>query len=235
MGTMKAVLLALAGVVTLLVAAACGGDDADEGGAADGDSTEATTTTASATATAGGNLEDLRALLLKADGVAFSVTYDFVSSSFGGLDGVLVLSADPPARALDFEGATPIGEGRFVLIDDGAESYLCIAQGGEESCAEGAAAGDIALLAGLSVTEIIDDVVLDEETVAREVEGRAVAAREARCFEVSGSVSDGVVCAGEDGVPLFLEGDFNGVNVRLEATARGEAEAGAFEPPFAVE
>ena len=176
----------------------------------------------------------LAELLDKLDDATYRAEYD-ISGSFGGnVSGKGVLAGRPPARLFDFDGRTSLGIDRFVIIETGSEYYLCLETQGQKNCAKDNAAAGLQLPTGLSVDEIFSSIALDPGTSSTEVEGRKIAGRDARCFDVAGVSASGLLCAADNGVPLHFEGTFNGARWQITATKVGEPSDADFEPPFDI-
>jgi microcompartment protein CcmK/EutM len=219
-------------LAALAAAAACGGDSSGEPAAT------ATPTSSGDTATPTGTGADvtagLRALVERLDLTAFKATYDLATDATGALNGELVLASQPPARLLDYDGSTPLGAARVVIIDNGGASFLCLAAQGQQSCARSAAGGPNALGIpfDVSVDELVDAIISGPDVVARDAGTRRLAEAEARCFDVTGSEGSGTLCFDARGVPLLVDGQFAGSRWTIRATALGEPSAADFEPPF---
>ena len=231
-GAMRRAFALLCVLAALSVAAACGGNSAGEPG------TTAPPTPAAGTATPAGTGADvtaeLRALVERLDAAVFHATYDLETSATVALKGRLVLSNQPPARLLDYDGSTPLGTARVVIIDNGGASFLCLSAQGQEYCSRSAAGGPNALGIpfDVSVDDLVDEIISGPDVVARDAGTRRLAGAEARCFDVTGSEGSGTLCFDARGVPLLVDGQFAGSRWTIRATALGEPSAADFEPPF---
>ncbi len=125
--------------------------------------------------------------------------------------------------------------GKFWVIDDADSSIICFETDDEPGqCLK---TGDSSLSESLipsvvDVDETFDAV--DEAQDVREVAGRTIAGRSARCFEYDDTESseDGTICLDSaDGTLLFLKGD----SIEMTATdVSSSIPSDAFEPPFTV-
>jgi hypothetical protein len=174
--------------------------------------------------------DDFRELTEGQDELTYSVTYEVLGSGTEGEDmGFWTIAQDPPKRAviLSFEGS----EDRFWLIEDGENSYTCYEADGEGVCLEsGPATGDI-LPPGADIDETVDEA--EESTSIREIDGRTIAGRDARCFEYDDANGDsGTMCLDEEnGVLLLLEGEGFSMTAQEVST---DVDPGVFEPPFDI-
>jgi hypothetical protein len=226
----------------LALLAACGDDDDGNSGSAPTSAASApggTQPQASATAaTSAEALAAIKQLSTKLDAATFRATYDVKSdAAAGNLAGTLTLAAQPPAKVFDYRGKTPLGTGAYVILQNSTGSYLCLEVQGSKNCAKsgsGTPASSIGLPAGLSVESIIDGVVSDPAATASELAGRTVAGQPGRCFQVNGSSTKGTLCVTGEGVPLLVDGQFQGAQWTITATAVGAPTGTDFEPPFPV-
>jgi hypothetical protein len=224
---------ALLALVLLLPLAlvACGGGDDDEqepGGTAATGTAAATGTTAQGGGGGGGSDDDLAAftgLVGNSEGSAYLVTYDVVSEDQGETTtGRWTMAQDPPRTAMIIESE---GE-RIWVIDDGTDQYTCFGNDDEGQCLKSGG--------GLGTEAFnVDEVVAGaEEGEVREIDGRRIAGREARCFQYTGSAPDdtGVMCLdARRGYVLLIESEgFTMTAVDVQESV----PASTFEPPFEV-
>lgn len=243
-----------------LFAVACSGDDDDDGGDAtattgsDDTTAEATGTTAeiptddddaspSAEATSDGDdngdddgdpLEDLRGAL--EDQRTARVEYTFEA---GGSSGTIIQTQMPGFQKIELADANADGEGTVILIQTADAQYICTETPGEEgACLESPAGsesifGDIFLFdAGSTLEELVNDDTVDIE----EVDGRAIAGYDAKCYIVTEDTGEGEICISEDeGVVVLMDGTFEGEQTKIELVSLSDdVSESDFEPPFPV-
>lgn len=164
-----------------------------------------------------------------------AVSYDLTIVDDGETQtGTWRIVQDPPRSVVNFTFDGSNG-GQFWIIDDGESSIICFDTVDEPGqCLK---TGDSSLSDSL-VPSVVDldetfDAVDDAPDI-REVAGRTIAGRDARCFEFDDTESseDGTICLDSaDGTLLFLKGD----SVEMLATeVSSTIPADAFEPPFGV-
>jgi hypothetical protein len=195
-----------------------GGDDDDDG-------------TATATSgSGGGNQDDVDEFTDLVEGnedKTYTIVYDVTFEVDGETStGQWTLAQDPPRNAAIIEA-----DGQKIwAIDDGTDQYSCFETGEDE--------GQCLKSPGGLGDELVDpDDLVDEAEESpnlKEIDGRTIAGRDARCFEFTGDLPEdnGVVCVDEDeGYMLLVEAE----GTTMEATdVSSDAPDELFEPPFDV-
>jgi hypothetical protein len=183
------------------------------------------TPTPAPTGTAGG---DFAALIKDLDTRSVQVTYDFQN---GEQKLVLVQSQRPPKRAIDI---LTVADGRRLLsIDDGTTVYLCEKT---NSTAEGACLKQATGGAQQPLLIDLNGIARGGATSAdlKEVAGRTIAGRAARCFEGTFGRQTGQFCADRElGVALFYETESKDGKLTMTATKfETNPPDSTFEPPY---
>lgn len=232
----------LAGLLFSFAVAACGGSDAGDGDTRQGASP--TPTSEPSDDGEGAEGDDVLSLLQRVAENAGRTTYRVVYEIEGGdpdsgeIRGTLTMAADPPKQLFSLSGLFAGEESTLTIIDDGESSYLCFDAEGNQSCLRSGSGGSetVPLPTFLEVDELIGTLARDGDTTAREVQGREIAGRDARCFEIASSEGDGLVCiAKDDAVLLLIEGTFEGAVFNMRAVEIADAPTAAdFEPPYPV-
>lgn len=168
-------------------------------------------------------------------GETVSIRYAFTAVEGGERrTGAWKIAQDPP-KSLVYIAYDASAGGEFWVIDDGKSAVVCFATAAERGqCIK---TGDSSTADSLvppvaDVDESFDSA--EKATNIREVGGRTIAGRPARCFEydAEGTEDDGTICLDSgDGTMLYL----SRADVELTATeVTRTVPAGTFEPPFAV-
>jgi hypothetical protein len=250
---LRTVMLAALALTALAGAIACGDDDTDSEGGADSTATSVSTARTPsgnddaspdatednsdddggeddepATSVAGNDedAEDFTDLAARNEDASYVITYRVSFESDGETnEGLWTFVQDPPRSSMqmEVEGST------IWAINDGESQYTCFETGPDEGqclkSSEALPTGDI-----LDPGEAVEDA--EDAPNVREVDGREIAGRDARCFEFEEDGSSGLMCLDEDeGFLLFLEAE----DTLMEATdVSTDIPGDAFEPPFDV-
>ncbi len=232
LGRLGLVAATLTMAATVVLAAACGGDDDDGKDAS-------TTGDVTAAATAGGGKSTTAPTAKQGDQPAgglggkelvkqrkeatFAATYAVKSS---GSDATWTIAQKPPKSYIAIKQADGSA---FIIIDDGVNAYSCIPQGKEGACFKSASGG--ADTPGTNNDALYDS--FEDDAKYKEIGGKKIAGRDARCFQASGGAADGVYCLDKkDGFMLSIDT----ATLKIVATeVSTKIDDKLFEPPFKVQ
>lgn len=243
-------LISLSLVGALLLGACGGGDDDDDSGKTPADA--ATTTTASdatktsdqpttttgktaeATkpATGGSAKDDLGKLAANALKSTYQATYD-LELAFQGADqkGTAVFANKAPnfAAIMSFK-LQGVGAIKVSVINDGKNGYVCTDFGAGGSCSKEDADSTFS---GVDLTQQLEDAAESQDV--KEIDGRTILGRKARCFEASVPDAPGktTYCIdAKDAVVLALDA---GDSLKMTATeVKTSVDEKLFELPYPV-
>lgn len=150
--------------------------------------------------------------------LTFHVVYDVTSKASDGKESSLryTSSNKPPKSAVRIEDVAAAET--YVSVRDGEFSFFCIES--EKACFKSKLTKDD-LAEGVLPTfdpETIVDDAESEGATAKEVAGRTIAGRDARCWDITDPTGSGTLCLDKaTGVTLLVEGNFSGEDSKFEA------------------
>ncbi len=233
---------AVAVVAFAALTAACGDDDENSktpttgSGTTGSPATDATRQSQPQSPTAGststGKLSDL---LKDSSKLTFYVVYSFEQAGTNSIKGTYTLAQKPPKSLSSFDLA---GQGIFTTISDGQQSYSCTKLGAQPTgiCQKAGSGGPGAGITFFNLAAIAQaaSVVPD----SKEIDGRKVAGRDARCFQYSPSGgSPSTVCVDkESGLMVYIESNDSSGKMTIAATEiKGSVDDKVFELPYKVQ
>jgi len=245
---MKTIFLAAFALLAFVaLAAACGDDDSTKttpaaGGATSGAGSasspgaEGTKQSGAQSPTAAAaNSGKLSDLLKDSSKLTFYVVYSFESAGTNAIKGTYTLAQKPPKSLSSFDMA---GQGTFATINDGQQTYSCTKLGAQPTgvCQKSAASGAGAGLGFFNLAAMAQTASSVPDS--KEIAGRKVAGRDARCFQYSppgGSAS--IACIDKDsGLMVYIETNDSSGKMTITATdIKGSVDDKVFELPYKVQ
>ncbi|MGE5597157.1 MAG: hypothetical protein ACM3S1_14130 [Hyphomicrobiales bacterium] len=170
----------------------------------------------------------------------YKVVYEIHGSDrdTGALDGTLTLATKQPKQLFGISGKLGNDSGTFLVINDGANAFLCIEGRGDKACLKTHSVADapIPLPSVLNIDDVLQDIASQPGVQVREVAGQQIAGHDGRCFEVEANAGHGTICVDEqDGVVLLVDGDFQGSAFSMRLSEyEPDPEDSLFLPPYTV-
>lgn len=170
----------------------------------------------------------------------YRVVYDIEGSDrdAGGLDGTLTIATRDDKQAFGISGKLGNDSGTFLVINDGTAGYLCIKGQGDSGCLKIPSIGStpMPLPSVMTIDEVLQRVIDSTDLDVSEVDGRTIAGRDGRCFEVAAGSGTGLVCVDEtEGLVLLIDGKFSRSTFRMTLREYSSNPSDdEFVPPYRV-
>jgi hypothetical protein len=229
------------GLLVLSFAVACGGgssETAKDAPGKSGDAGKAATAVQKAAspaadkgAPAKGSDSDFANAFSKFKTGEFKIEYELSITGPGAMTGTMTIRQLAGKTRTDMSTA----QGSFILIQDGAKAYMCLAD--QRMCLDAGALGGSGPVSSPVLSSVQDFATNAGTYTNRQLDTRTIAGIRATCYEVTSTKSEkSTTCVGPDGQMLLGEFTGGGITSKITATkVEGKPPASDFEPPYPVQ